>query len=191
MRIGIFGGSFDPIHLGHLVVAGSAADQLALDLVRFVPTRIQPFKANGHGASPEDRQEMVRLGIEGDTRFVLDARELRRSGPSYTVDTLRQLRAECPGDGLLLLIGADAARDLPEWRDAAAVAGLAEIVVLTRPGVAPQAHELVARTIRVPAVNISATEIREKVRRGESIRRMVPPRVADYIESHRLYRYND
>lgn len=169
-------------------MAAAAADRLGLDRVLFVPARAQPFKDEGHGASPRDRCEMVRLAIAADPRFVLDERELLREGPSYTVETLEQLHHERPEDTLFLLVGADAARDFPRWREARNVARLARVIVLTRPGVEPLQDDLVTRIVMVPAVDISATEIREKARRGASIRHLVPPAVADHIEARGLYR---
>lgn len=187
MKVGIFGGSFDPVHLGHLVAAERAADQLGLEQVRFVPAGQHPLKAEHH-AAPEHRLAMVDLAIRDHPRFLLDPREARRAGPSYTVDTLRQLRAESPGDALFLLIGADAALELPAWRDVDAIAAVAEIVVLTRPGAAAPAHPVIGRTVEVPGVDVSATAIRDAVRCGTSIRYLVPGAVEDYIRTHGLYR---
>ncbi|MFQ5810380.1 MAG: nicotinate-nucleotide adenylyltransferase [Armatimonadota bacterium] len=187
MRRGIFGGSFDPVHLGHLIVAGAAADRLRLDRVHFVPAWTQPFKGGGHHASPEDRLAMLQAALHSDRRFVLDTREVARQGVSYTVDTLRELRAEFPDDELCLLVGADAAREMSAWHEADAILQLARIVVLTRPGVGATEQVDTAETLEVPRVDISATAIRERVRRGEPIRQLVPSEVADYIEAHRLY----
>ncbi len=186
MRIGILGGSFDPIHRGHLTVAAAAADQLPLDTVLFVPARTQPFKRERHHADAHDRATMVRLAIAVDPRFRLDGRELARPGPSYTVETLRALRAEYPDDELFLLIGADAARDFPQWHEVATISDLAQVVVLTRPGF--DARLAGARTLPVPAVDISATMVREQARRGQSLRRLVPPAVEEYIQRRQLYR---
>lgn len=187
LNIGVFGGSFDPVHLGHLVAAEQAAEHLRLAQVRFVPARCHPFKPR-HYASPEDRRAMVAAAIQENPRFMLDARELRRPAPSYTADTLRELGTESPGDALFLLVGADAAAELPAWHDAEAVATLAKVVVVTRPGVRPPPHRLIGAVVEVPGIDISATAIREAVRRGESIRYLVPPAVEAYITNHGLYR---
>jgi nicotinate-nucleotide adenylyltransferase len=187
LNVGVFGGSFDPIHVGHLVAAEQAADRLDLAQVHFVPARCHPFKS-GHHASPEDRVAMVAAAIVDNPRFVLDTRELRRPAPSYTADTLRELGTASPGDALFLLLGADAAAELPQWHDAEAIAKLATVVVVTRPGVAPPPHRLIRRVVEVPGIDISATAIRDAVRRGESIRYLVPPAVETYIISHGLYR---
>ncbi len=187
LNVGVFGGSFDPVHLGHLVAAEQAAERLQLTRVRFVPARCHPFKS-GHHASPEDRLAMVAAAIGDNPRFVLDARELRRPAPSYTADTLRELGTESPGDALFLLLGADAAAELPAWHDVEAVATLATVAVLTRPGVTPPPHPFIRAVVEVPGIDISATAIRDAVRRGESIRYLVPPAVEAYITSHGLYR---
>lgn len=191
MRRGIFGGSFDPVHQGHLIVASAAADALGLDRVHFVPAHVQPFKAARQHASPADRVAMLRAALSHDERFVLDTREIDREGVSYTVDTLRAFTAEFPDDALSLLIGADAARDFPEWREASAIAQLADVVVLTRPGEQIPRGGPPGRVLRVPAVDVSATQVRERVRRGDPIEHLVPAAVARYIESHRLYRTGD
>lgn len=191
MRRGVFGGSFDPVHLGHLAAAAAAADRLPLDCVHFIPARQQPLKVGEHGASPEHRVAMLRAGLgsdHGDPRFVLDLREMERPGLSYTVDTLRSLSTEYPQDELFLLVGADAARELPQWRQPEAVARLARVVVLTRPGAAPPRHPLLSGHLEVPAVDVSGTEIRRRARCDEPLRGFVAPAVADYIAAHGLYR---
>lgn len=180
MRIGVFGGSFDPIHHGHLIAATSLADALGLDQVRMVVARAQPLKRDGHGAAAADRAEMVGLAVRGDSRLRADRSELDREGPSYTVDTLRALREGLPGAELVLLLGADAAAELPRWREAEAIPALARVEVFARGGAG-------AGSPAVPRVDISSTEIRERVRRGHSIRYWVPDAVAEYIAAHRLY----
>lgn len=180
MRIGIFGGSFDPIHHGHLLAAASLAESLGLDEVRLVVAARQPLKRPGHGAAPEHRAEMVELAVLGHARLRADRTEIAREGPSYTVDTLRALRAEREGAELVLLLGADAARDLPRWREPEAIGSLARVEVFSRAGE--------AGTHPVPRVDISSTAIRARVREGRSIRYWVPDAVADYIAAHRLYR---
>lgn len=191
VRIGVFGGSFDPVHLGHLIVAAEAHRALGLDQIRLIPAGRHPVKGADRPAPARDRLAMLRLAVADDPRFVVDDRELERAGPSYTIDTLRALRAECPGDSLSLLIGADAARDLADWRDAAAIPALAEVVVLTRPGVAVPRHPPIGRVLEVPAVDISASLVRDRCRRGESIRYLVPDAVDRYIAERRLYAEGD
>jgi nicotinate-nucleotide adenylyltransferase len=191
VRIGVFGGSFDPVHLGHLIVAAEAHRALGLDRVTLIPAGRHPFKGAERTAPADDRLAMLRLAVADDARFVVDDRELRRAGPSYTVDTLRALRAERPGDALSLLIGADAAHDLAAWREASAIPALAQVVVLTRPGVAAPRHAMVGRVLEVPAVDVSASLVRDRCRRGESVRYLVPEAVARYIAERRLYAEGD
>jgi nicotinate-nucleotide adenylyltransferase len=185
--VGLFGGSFDPIHHGHLLVGLAAIESLGLESLRLVPAHTQPFKSGRHGATPEQRAAMVALAIAGDPRFALERAEVDRGGPSYTVETLRTLRAREPRVEFALLVGADAVAELASWREADALPGLARIVALTRGGTAPPASPLIWRTLTVPALEISATEVRARVRAGASIRWRVPDAVARYIAAERLY----
>jgi nicotinate-nucleotide adenylyltransferase len=185
--IGLFGGSFDPVHHGHLIVARVAQETLGLDELRFLPAREQPFKRGRHAAPAGDRAVMLELAIAGSPGFGLDRAELDRPAPSYTVDTLEALRAREPAARLTLLLGADAAAELSAWHRAADLPNLARIVVFGRPGNPVPASPLIAGTIEVPAVDISATEIRRRVRAGLPVRYWVPDAVAEYIVRHRLY----
>lgn len=187
MQIGVFGGSFDPVHLGHLIVAQAVAEALDLDRVRFVPAGHQPLKAPDCLAGSADRVEMLRLGLAGNPRFVIDEREIKRSGQSYTVDTLLSLRDDFPRDRLFLMIGADAANELSSWHDVGRLPELASVVVLTRPGAPTPSHPAIAKVVEVPAIGISATAIRQAVQQGRSIRYLVPDAVREYIGAHRLY----
>lgn len=182
MRIGVFGGSFDPVHHGHLIAAASLADALQLDEVRLVVARQQPLKHGGHGATPADRAAMVELAVCGDPRLRADRSEVDREGPSYTVDTLRALREERPGDELVLLLGTDAAAQLPRWHEAEQLRRLARIEVFARDGDAAT-----GRAVWVPRLDISSTAIRALVRAGRPIRYWVPEKVAEYIAALRLY----
>ncbi|MCU0620222.1 MAG: nicotinate-nucleotide adenylyltransferase [Gemmatimonadales bacterium] len=186
--IGLLGGSFDPIHHGHLLVAQAAVEALGLDELRFVPAREQPFKAGRHGATAAQRAAMVRLAIDGEPRFRMEPMELERAGPSYTVDTLRALAAREPGAAFTLLVGADAALELALWREAPVLPTLARIVVFARAGSPPPASPLVSGVIAVPSLDVSATAIRERVATGRSIRYWVPDAVAAYVAEHGLYR---
>jgi nicotinate-nucleotide adenylyltransferase len=184
--IGLFGGSFDPIHNGHVSTARSLVEQLGLAQLRFVVAREQPLK-KAHGAPADHRARMVQLAVADTPGFVCEAIELDRPGPSYTVDTLRLLRDREPGNDWILLLGSDAARDLDRWREAADVARLARIVVFGRPGAPIPESPLVSATAVVPPVAISATEVRTRVRDGRPIGHLVPPPVARYILENRLY----
>ena len=187
MRLGVFGGSFDPVHVGHLIVAEAAAEALHLEKVLFVPARVQPFKVGLHSAPAEDRVAMLRLAIDGNPRFSVDLREIERDGPSYTVDTLRELYSETPLDELFLLVGADAAWDLPRWHDSETLSRYATLIVLSRPGFAVPEFEMISRAIDVPAISLSATDIRRSAGGAGSLRYLVPSAVVEYIESNCLY----
>ncbi len=185
--IGLLGGSFDPIHHGHLIVARTAAEALGLAELRVVPAREQPLKAGRHQASAAHRAEMVRLAIEGSAGFAMETAELDRDGPSYTVETLRTLTAREPGNEFVVLLGADAAAELHLWREPEELLRLARVAVFARPGAARIEGPTIWRAVPVPAIEVSATAVRERVRAGRPVRYWVPDAVADYIAMHRLY----
>lgn len=189
MRIGIFGGTFDPPHVGHLIVAGDACDLLALDRLVFVPAATQPLKEGQVSAPAQHRLAMVELLAGADPRFSVDAIEVKRGGLSFTVDTLRMFRQRWPAGtaDLVLLVGADTAAQFPQWKDPAEVQALAEIVVLERGGTAG-AVPAGMRTIETRRIDVSSTEIRERVRQGSSVRGFVTEPVAAYIVRTGLYR---
>ena len=188
MRIGVFGGSFDPVHCAHLIVAEVVANEVGLDLVRFVPAATQPFKPEGHHAGAAHRVEMLRLALQDHPRFLIDLREVERGGISYTVDTLLDLSREFPSDELFLMIGADVARNLRHWRDADKLGELARIVAMSRAGASAAPDSTgITRTITVPSMDVSATTVREAVRNEAPVTGMVPDSVADYIRTHQLY----
>ena len=189
MRLGIYGGSFDPPHLGHLLPVIDAAEQLGLDGVRFVPAAIQPLKVGRASASPADRLAMTERLVQGIPGFTVDPAEIGRSGLSYTVDTLVQVAAEVPGAELFLLLGADAYAVFDQWREPDRIRALATIVVMVRgePTLPPLSMPGV-QVLQSRRVDISSTELRARVRDGRTIRGFVPDAVADYIAEHRLYR---
>ena len=183
----LFGGSFDPVHYGHLLVA-EAAGELLEARVRLVPAREQPFKRAAHGATPEQRAEMLDLVVADNPRLSVERIELALPAPSYTVRTLRALREREPGNRFTLLVGADAAQELSSWHDVEALPKLAQVVAFARPGCPEPQHPLIDRVIDVPAMDISATMVRDRVRRGLSIRYWVPEAVRSYIAARGLYR---
>ncbi len=186
----LFGGSFDPVHVAHLIVAEAAADALGGN-VRFLPAREQPLKRGAraaHQATPEQRAEMLDLAIAGNARLGVERVELGLPTPSYTVRTLRALGEREPGNRFTLLLGADAARDLAEWWEVEALPQLADIVVFARPGASVVRHPLIKRVVPVPSIDLSATQVRERVKQGRSIRYLVPDPVHEYIGAHGLYR---
>jgi len=184
LRLGLLGGSFDPIHHAHLIVAQSAREQLGLDRVLLLVSAAQPLKP-GHGASALDRLRMVELAVEGIPGLVADGREVARGGPTYTVDTLRELAAEWPAAELVLILGSDAAAELPRWREAAEIPRLARLALVQRAGAPPLEG---AAAVQVPAMELSSTAIRARAAAGRSLRGWVPARVADYISGLALYR---
>jgi nicotinate-nucleotide adenylyltransferase len=189
VRIGVFGGTFDPPHLGHLVVASDACGALGLDRVLWIPSAVPPHKVNTVQAPAQARLEMVRAAIEGDPRFEADDLELRRPGPSYTVDTLRGLAERHPGAELVLLIGADNLREIPGWREPGEILRLARVAVLSRDGAGvPPDAPVPAVAVAVTRVDVSATEVRRRAAAGETIRYLVPDAVRALVERRGLYR---
>ena len=183
----LFGGSFDPVHVGHLVAAEAAGE--ALDArVRFLPARVQPFKRAAHGASAEQRAEMLDLAVAGNPRFAVERIELMLPAPSYTVRTLQALAAREPGNRFTLLLGADAASELAAWYQVDALPALADVVVFARPGASLPRHAAIRQVVEVPVMDVSATMIRDRVRRARSIRYLVPDAVREYIAARGLYR---
>lgn len=191
--VGILGGTFDPVHYAHLRIAQLALDMLGLGQLLWVPTGAPGYR-NAPVASPADRVAMLELAIRGEPRYVIDRRELAPGASGYTVDTLRALRAERgPGCPLVLLMGGDQFEKLETWHRWQELFALARIAVVARPGWAPHASDAVRAAGRVeridmPPLDISSTEIRQRIARGEDVSRLVPPEVLRYISSRRLYR---
>ena len=190
-RVGLFGGSFDPVHDAHLALARAALAELPLDEVRWIPAgqawqKSRPLTAAVH------REAMLRLAIDGEPRFVLDRIEIERPGPSYTLDTVRTLAAAQPATLWFLIIGHDQYAGLHTWNGWQQLLGMVTLAVANRPGQVREVHEDVRRfahhVVPLPMLDISATVVRERVAAGEDISKLVPPAVARYIDSHRLYR---
>ena len=191
MRIGLLGGSFDPPHLGHLLAAGDAREALALDRLVFIPAAVQPLKAGQVGASSAQRLAMTQLLVGDDPRFEVSSVEIDRGGLSYTVDTLRTLAAAWPSAELNWLVGADVLESFAKWKEPAAIMALATLVVMQRAGGESPNLALLPghpRLLTTRRIDISSTEIRERVRQEKSIRGFVPEAVAAYISAERLYR---
>jgi len=187
VRIAVLGGSFDPVHHGHLVIGQALREALDADQVRLIPAAEQPFKVGRHRAAATDRARMLELAVSDDAAFVVDRVEIERGGPSYTVDTLADLRRRFPDARLVLAIGSDAAALFAKWRDPAGIRAMAEVVVFSRAGETPP-EGVADRVVTVPRIDISSTAVRERVRSGRSIRYWVPDTVARYIASQGLYR---
>ena len=196
MRLGLFGGTFDPIHLGHLILAERCREACALDQVWFVVAGAPPHKP-GDRTAVAHRLEMVRIAIAGHAAFAVSEIEATRPGPHYSVETLETVCRDCPGDELFFLIGADSLADLPYWREPTRIAQMATIVVVNRPGLeeigpgtlpdfGQGAHPLLAVTI--PPIGIASSDLRRRLVEGRSIRYMVPRGVEAYIDAEGLYR---
>jgi nicotinate-nucleotide adenylyltransferase len=204
VRIGIFGGSFDPVHQGHLVVAECCREQARLDRVIFVPTAIQPFKQSRQPVAGQHRAEMLALAVGGNPAFEVSTVELDRGGVSYTADTLAALRATHGMDELFLMLGPDALASLPDWREPARILGLAGVIAVERDGLddvssavqesrlatllgRERAQQLTADRVRVPALAIRSSDLRALVKAGRSIRYRTPRAVERFIATHGLY----
>ena len=184
-NIGIYGGTFDPIHHAHLILAREALEQLDLERVIFVPAAMSPHKLDEKSTAPALRLEMLRAALEGEERFTIDERELQRPSPSFTIDTIEELARANPDRKLFCLIGSDNVAGLSTWQRIDDLRRLVEFVVLDRGGGA--APDPGCISIHRP-INISSTEIRNRVANGLSIRYLVPPAVEDLIRRHHLYR---
>ena len=191
MRIGIFGGTFNPPHLGHLIVAEHVRSELMLDKILFVPAAIPPHKVNHDIVSSEHRLAMLRLAIQDNPHVDVSEIELRRGGVSFTIDTLDGLKAEHPTDEFFLLIGMDNLLEFHAWKSPESILELATVVVMTRPGVeakdVPPAMRDRVRICPVPEIGIASRELRKRVSKGKSIQYLVPDSVREYITQHDLY----
>jgi nicotinate-nucleotide adenylyltransferase len=196
VRIGILGGTFNPPHLGHLVCAQEAYRELELDRVMLIPARIPPHKPVEDEPGPEHRLALCQLATQNDDRFAVSDLELRRDGPSYTVDTLEQLSSQKPSNELFLIVGGDIAAGLPRWHQPERVLELATLAIAERRGTARSAVDAAleslrggerARFFQMPRIGVSSTMIRRRVAAGQPIRYLVPDRVVEYIELHQLY----
>ena len=200
-RLGIFGGTFNPVHLGHLIMAQDALEHFELSKVLFVPCANPPHKATTDLAPARHRLAMLESALEGELRFEISEIELRRGGTTYTIDTIRTLAAAYPGVELCFIIGADSLAELHLWKDIGSLLNLCRIVTIARPGVdlagmkgtdlklpASWAERLLADVRAGHLVNVSSTDIRYRVAEGLSIRYLVPPGVDMYITEHSLYR---
>jgi nicotinate-nucleotide adenylyltransferase len=200
MRIGVFGGTFDPVHLGHLILAEQCREQAALDQVWFLPSARPPHKLDQPFSPFAYRAEMLALALAGHSAFRVEELEKDRPGPSYTADTLDELARLHPGNEWCLLLGADTLADLPQWHEPARIIASASLLVAARPGSGVVSaeelrHELHLPTnaplrvqiAHVPLIDISSTDLRRRVAEGRSIRYLVPRSVECYIQTKRLY----
>ncbi|MBX3423594.1 MAG: nicotinate (nicotinamide) nucleotide adenylyltransferase [Pirellulaceae bacterium] len=200
--IGIWGGTFDPVHVGHLLIAELACERLELDQLRWIPAATAPHAELKNATSANHRLEMLRLATSGNPQFIVDDCELRRGGQSYTVETLTHLGQQFPDTHLILLIGADSLANFSQWRQPERICRLARVVVVARGGQPPpdlrllspylpdhvREEDMPARhLLRLPQFEISSTDIRQRITQGRSIRYMVPASVWAYIDANNLY----
>ena len=201
MRIGAFGGSFDPVHYGHLLMAELCREQCKLDEVWFLPTAVSPLKPQSPPASAEDRVAMLNLAIAGHTAFRVNTLDVTRGGLSFTVEMLASLKNETPNDELFFLMGLDSLHTFSTWREPQRICQMATLVVASRPGVEepdyqeltnllgfPTAERIRHHRVTTPILGLSSTEIRRRVSVGQSIRFQTPRAVEEYILGHGLYR---
>jgi nicotinate-nucleotide adenylyltransferase len=201
MRLGIFGGSFDPVHYGHLLLAESAAEQLRLDETWLIPAAVSPFKVGREQAPAKARLEMLELAIAGNERLRASSIEIDQAGVSYTVDTLAAIHQRHRDAELFLLMGADSLNDLPAWREPKRICELATPAVVCRGGAAPPDFSLLeplvsdanlakirASQVEMPSIELSSTDLRQRAATGRSLRYRTPRAVEKYIETNRLYR---
>jgi nicotinate-nucleotide adenylyltransferase len=199
MRLGILGGTFDPVHFGHLLLAETCRQQLGLSQVRLIPAGQPPHKPQQRITDGHARADMLSFAVAGYPEFIVDRREIRRNGPSWTVETLTELHSEFPDAELFFLMGADSVQSILTWREPQRIAELAWIVACNRPGCEPLTDEEIARdfdtgiakrivNVSIPGTDLSATELRDRVRHGLGLRFMTPRAVEAYIDQNGLYR---
>ncbi len=192
MRTGLLGGTFDPPHTGHLILAEHARVELELDSVLFVPNSISPFKTTRRISSADIRAEMVQLAVSDNPRFGTELFEVSQQGISYTIDTLRYLTAKHPTDEFILLMGADTFADFPHWKEPDEVVSRAQVAVGVRPGCthdfSSHKYKNDAIFLHTPLIDISSSNIRHRVRQGKSIQYLVPWAVKIFVESTGLYK---
>jgi nicotinate-nucleotide adenylyltransferase len=190
MRIGLFGGSFDPVHHGHLLVAQAAREELGLARLFFIPAAQSPFKPASKPSAANERVRLLRLALVGKDWCEIDMQEIERGGVSYTIDTVRDYSQRFPQAELLYLTGADHVAQLPKWREANELAGLAQFVAIPRPGQAdtPFPPPFRGHTLRGFPFGVSSSEIRARVKQGLTIEHLTPAAVVEAIRTDKLYR---
>ena len=188
-RIGLYGGSFDPIHLGHLLAAQAACEEAGLDRLFFIPAAQSPFKPGEAPAPAAERLRLLRLALAGKSHCEIDEQEIRRGGTSYTIDTARDFARRFPQAGLFYLIGADHVSTLEKWREAEELARGLEFIAIPRPGQADAwfAPPFRGRNLKGFPLGVSASQIRQRVKAGLAIDHLVAPAVAEAIRNYRLY----
>ncbi|HSU54957.1 MAG TPA: nicotinate (nicotinamide) nucleotide adenylyltransferase [Candidatus Dormibacteraeota bacterium] len=188
-RIGLYGGSFDPVHLGHLLVAQAAREELGLETLFLIPAAQSPFKPERQTTPANERLRLLRIALAGKEWCALDDQEIRRGGISYSIETVRDYASRFAGAELFYLVGADNVPALPKWREANELARLAQFVAIPRPGEPPPTFPAPfrGRTLRGFPFGVSSSEIRDRIKAGASIEHLVPAAVAEAIRNNQLY----
>lgn len=189
-RIGILGGTFDPIHIGHLAMAKMAQDQMRLDQVIFVPSFLPPHKSSGQIVAANDRLKMVRLAIKGARGFSVSDFEVKKTGKSYSVDTLRHFKKVFPkGTKLFFIVGEDAYTGLKNWRKIEEILNIVEFIVVNRPGPFEKTGRVHCHHVVMPGIDISSSYIRQRIGQKKEVKYFVPEDVFRYINKNKLYRH--
>jgi len=188
MKIGILGGTFNPVHIGHLILAEEAREKLGLDKVIFVPANLPPHKDNGDIAPAPFRLTMLKLATKGNKRFYVSDIEIKRQGRSYTIDTLKEFKRKYPGDDLYFIIGSDLLKYLDEWKDLNEINKMVKFITATRPGYPLEKIPGYIQTLGIRAVDISGFAVRQCIKENKSFRYLVPEAVFNFINRNKLYK---
>jgi nicotinate-nucleotide adenylyltransferase len=188
MKIGILGGTFNPAHLGHLILAEEAREKLGLDKIIFVPANLPPHKDNGDIAPASLRLKMLKLSIKGNKHFYVSDIETKRQGRSYTIDTIKEFKRKYPSDELYFIIGSDLLKYLDAWKDLNEINKLVKFVVATRPGYPLEKIPAYIQTLVIRAIDVSGFEVRRCIKENKSFRYLVPEAVFNFINRKKLYR---
>lgn len=188
MKIGIFGGTFNPVHIGHLILAEEAREKLGLDRIIFIPTSLPPHKDTVNIAPAADRLKMLKFAIRGNKFFGLSDIEIKRQGRSYTIDTLKELKNKFIHDELYFIIGSDLLKYLNEWKDLNEINKMVKFVAATRPGYPLEQIPSYIQRLAIRAVDVSGFEVRQCIKEDKSFRYLVPDKVFDYINKRKLYK---
>jgi nicotinate-nucleotide adenylyltransferase len=188
MKIGILGGTFNPVHIGHLILAEEAREKLGLDKIIFVPTALPPHKDNFNIAPASDRFKMLKLATQGNKFFAVSDIEIKRQGRSYTIDTLKEFKKKYSQDELYFIIGSDLLKYLGEWKDLNEIIKMVKFVAATRPGYPLEQIPQNIQTLAIRAVDVSGFEVRGCVQENKSFGYLVPDKVFDYIKKRKLYK---
>ena len=188
MKIGILGGTFNPVHIGHLILAEEAREKLGLEKMVFVPANQPPHKDNSDIAAGSIRLKMLKLAIKGNKHFGVSDAEIKRQGRSYTIDTIREFKQKYPADEVYFIIGSDLLKYLDEWKDLSEINKMVKFIAATRPGYPLEKIPAYIKTLGIRAVDISGFEVRRCILENKSFRYLVPEAVFNYINKAKLYR---